>query len=437
VNVLPTKANWLWLVLVVAVVAYLHVFVFHKLTTADDVFFSAALDHQSLYEYLRFRYHHWTGRLPIEAALVLVINRMWLWRMLNCLMLLLLCYGVGKSAFARSQGLPGAVACTFVLLILVTPRVLWEGGWWVTGSFNYLWPAALGAYGALPFMDRSPRGALRYSSHLVAAGLAAYNEQVGLVLICLLPWLLIAAKSRRTEFLWKIAIVVFVALNWTIAVTAPGVHHRFVLEHRWFANFDALAWHEKANLGLGLVKQGILDPGNLLVVLLAATTVPPLLASTASRFAKATILLGLTYIGCGFLVVHIAPTSRWASAYLVSSISGQNAAYPKAYLAMAVSQFAIACLATAVALAFRQSPRKMLFIAWALLVALASIAVLGWSPTVYASGSRVFFVAEMILLAVTCHVIAATREVHGGRAFAAVMTLAAMAASLRLWNLAT
>ena len=433
---MATKASWLWFALVVACVAYLHVFVFQKLTTADDPFFSAALDHQSLSAYLRFRYHHWTGRIPIEAALVLVIKQMWLWRMLNCLMLLLLCHAVGKSAFARRQGPPGAVACTFVLLMLVTPRVLWEGAWWVTGSFNYLWPTALGAYGCLPFMDRRPRGALRNSSHLVAAGLAAYNEQVGLVLICLLPPLLIAGKSDRTESSWKIAILLFVGLNFAIALAAPGVHHRFVLEHRWFANFDALAWFEKANLGLGLVKQGILDPGNLLVVLLAVATVPPLLAGTATRLAKATIILGLAYIACGCLVVHLAPTSRWASAYLVSPISGQNAAYPKVYLAMAASQFAIACLVTAAALAFRQSARKTLFVAWALLVALASIAVLGWSPTVYASGSRVFFVAEIILLAVTCHVVAAMKDVLGHRVFAAMMILAAMAASLRLWNLA-
>ena len=436
-SVVATKSGWLWFALVVAGVAYLHVFVFQKLTTADDPFFSAALDHQSLSGYLRFRYQHWTGRIPIEAAMVLVIRQMWLWRILNSLMLLLLCHAVGKSAFARHQGLPGAVACTFVLLMLVTPRVLWEGAWWVTGSFNYLWPTALGAYGSLPFMDPRPRGALRNSSHLVAAGLAAYNEQVGFVLICLLPPLLLAGKSERTGSWWKTAIVLFVGLNWTIALTAPGVHHRFVLEHRWFANFDALAWFEKANLGLGLVKQGILDPGNLLVVLLAVATVPALLAGKVSRWAKTTMIFGLGYIACGPLVVHLDPTSRWASAYLVSPVSGQNAAYPKVYLAMAVSQFAIACLVTAAALAFRQSPRKTLFVAWALLVALASIAVLGWSPTLYASGSRVFFVAEIILLAVTSHVVAAMKDVHGHRVFAGMMLLAAMAASLRLWDLAT
>lgn len=429
---------WLWLALVLASVFYLHAFVFHKLTTADDPFFSAALDHQGLLDFLRFRYLHWTGRVPIEMAMVLIINHMALWKTLNALLLLLLCHSVGRIGFGRSMGFPATIACTFALLMLLPPGVLWEAAWWVSGSFNYLWPVALAAYGCLPFFDRRERGVMQHSSHILACGLAAYNEQVGFVLLCLLVPLLVFRETSRSGAAWDVILVVFVAVNWMVTLTAPGVQHRFLLEHRWFANFDTLGAPEKVNIGLGLIKQSVLDPRNLLIALLAAIAVRALPASLASRFAKLALLTGLVFIASNYLVALVAPAdSRLAAAYLVKSVAAIHAAYPKVYLVMAVALFSIACLVLATALVFRRSGKESLFVAWAIAVGLASVAALGWSPTAYASGSRVFFVAGVVFLAVTCRALAAASERFGPRTFHATMLVAGAIATMRTWQLAS
>src|SRR3546814_19449727 len=97
---------------------------------------------------------HWSGRVPIEATLVLVINHPWVWRLINAAMLLLFCHSAGRLALA-STGKSGATTTSlaFAFLMLVSPDMLYPAAWWMTGSVNYLWPAALGLYGMLAFAE--------------------------------------------------------------------------------------------------------------------------------------------------------------------------------------------------------------------------------------------------------------------------------------------
>lgn len=429
---------WGFLALVVASVFYLNIFVFHKLTIADDPFFSAALDHQGLLDFLRFRYWHWSGRIPIEMAMVLIINHMAVWKVLNSLMVLLLCYSIGRIGFGRHLEVPASMACAFALLMLIPPRVLWEAAWWVSGSFNYLWPVALGAYGSLHFFDRRERSAPHKVSLIVASGVAAYNEQVGFVLLCLLVPLLLRRIATRTCSAWDIAHIVFVAVNLAIALAAPGIQHRYQLEQaRWFANFETLGVLEKVNIGLGLIKQSVLDSQNLLVAVFAAVAAGSVVASPASRLARIGLLTGLAFIGSNYLVALLAPVdSRLAAAYTVKSVAAINAAYPKVYLVMASSLFSIACLVIATTQVFRRSGRESIFVAWALLAGLASIAALGWSLTADASGSRIQFVGDVVFVAVTCRVLVVVREQFRPAMFRSVMLVVGSVAAWRTLQLA-
>src|SRR3546814_12761108 len=60
------------LLFVFAAIVALHVFALGHRFVADDAWFARILDRQPLGEFLAFRYMHWSGRVPIEATLVLV-----------------------------------------------------------------------------------------------------------------------------------------------------------------------------------------------------------------------------------------------------------------------------------------------------------------------------------------------------------------------------
>src|SRR3546814_7372418 len=132
------------LLFVFAAIVALHVFALGHRFVADDAWFARILDRQPLGEFLAFRYMHWSGRVPIEATLVLVINHPWVWRLINAAMLLLFCHSAGRLALA-STGTSGATTTSlaFAFLMLVSPDILYPAAWWMTGSVNYLWPAAL------------------------------------------------------------------------------------------------------------------------------------------------------------------------------------------------------------------------------------------------------------------------------------------------------
>lgn len=427
---------WIGFALVVASLFYVDFSIVHKTAYADDMYFSSALDNRGLFEFLRFRYETWSGRLPIEMATVIIIHHMLLWRAVNSLMMLLLCYSIGRIGFGRHLRWPAAVASVFALLMLVPPSILGESAWWVSGSFNYLWPAALAAYGSLHFLDSRERSQLHKVVLIVVSGLGAYNEQIGFVLLGLAVPLLLRRIYSKSCSTWDVVYVAFVAANWMIAIAAPGMRVRYQDEQRtWFANFETLGVLDKINIGLELIGKFVVNGQNLLVAVLVACAAVSLCSSPASRFARIGLYIGLAFIGLQFLLtLAIPPDSKVAVMYAFKSVGAMEAASSKAYEMMAFSMFAIACLVISTAHVFWRSGWEAIFVAWALLVGLASIAALGWSPTAHASGARIQFVCAIIFVAVTCRVIVAVKDEISPGFFKGAMILATSVAALRVLN---
>src|SRR3546814_19217254 len=102
---------------------------------------------------------HWSGRVPIEATLVLVINHPWVWRLINAAMLLLFCHSAGRLALA-STGKSGATTTSlaFAFLMLVSPDMLYPAaviGWARERIAIYKAPKSVDLVDALP---RNPSG---------------------------------------------------------------------------------------------------------------------------------------------------------------------------------------------------------------------------------------------------------------------------------------
>jgi hypothetical protein len=405
-------------VLMVLSVAYLHAFVLDKQAGTDDVFFSHALDDKGFREYLLFRYERWSGRLPIEAVLVLIINHMVLWKVLNSLMLLLLCFSVGRLGFGQGTGPIAATGFAYCLLLLMPSSVLWDSAWWVTGSINYLWPVALACYGALQFFDRRPYHPLRTASFVLASGLSVYNEQVALVSICILvPVHLRLLWQGRSTVMDKVH-AAFMACNLMVAASAPGNLNRYLREQMtWFPDFGELTFLEKLNNGLGRVVGGMINHGNLLVLVLALVMVALLIKHKSGLLGRGLLIGGLLFISAGYLVGPVFPSgSAIAKAYSVPAISAANAAWPSVYVVMTISLCAIACLVLAQVRLREQTPAEALFSGWVLAAGLAATCAMGWSPTVHASGDRTLFVCAVLFAIMTCRAAVLFREAHGAMA---------------------
>lgn len=437
--VLRRHGDWLLLGAVVLAVCVLHVVAFGNRHIADDAWFASALDSRDILDFLAWRYRDWSGRIPIEAAVVLLVSHPWWWKLGNALAWLLFCFAAGRVSLGRT-GMPASrsTVIAFGLLMLMSPGVLYPAAWWMTGSVNYLWPVALGLFGLMAWTGRDERGFLARAAFLLASGLAMYNEQVAIALLPAAAILVgLRARQRRLQG-WDVAQFAFMAANALVVFMAPGSRRRFLSEQALrFPDFATLDAMDKATIGIGLVLDGLVDSANWLlaaVIVMAGALVLRSPARTGTRL----VLLGmLSFLALGYLVAvpGFPGADGLQSLHAVPPLDGATANSSRAYALAAWSCFAVACLLAACVAALWRSRREALIAALALSLGLGSLLAIGFSPTAYASGPRVQFVCQVGFLLVAARLVEEVRGRFGARASALVLACLAGAAAYRVSGL--
>ena len=386
----------------------LHFAVFDRRPDMDDAYFADALDRQTLGEFLLDRYLHWSGRLPIDAAAALLLDHLWIWRLVNVCMVAWLCASVGRLGFGRRLDPFAGTACAFALLWCMPSPVLRDAAWWVSGSFNYLWPTAAGLAAMVPLFDRRVRSPWAWAGLALAGGFGAYHEQVAVAMLGIgLPraaWLAHTKRLGRGEVVVLASIMVNAAINFG----APGIQHRFVVEMgNFYPTFDQLTLWDKGVLGLEVVAK-LARSSNALMVLSCGAVIALSLRSTMPRGARTGVLAS-----CALLVAAMAMSSNALPPVLVT--------------------FAISGLVAGMALVLREHDRReAAWFAWSMCVGIGTLAAMALSPTVHGSGARTAFAACVTLMVATCRMTAEVRERFGPRVFAWIITAAATLATLRV-----
>lgn len=423
----------LWPLLALAIIAAIHVFAISSGRVADDFYFAAALQDRTLGEFLAFRYESWSGRLPIELLLVMVVQHVWLWKIANAMMVLLLCHSACRVARV-GKSLPAPSLLALALLMLMSPAVLNESAWWTTGSVNYLWPAALGLYGLLAFLETPPHGSVQRIFSLLASGFAMYNEQLALVLLPATLCLMFIRWRERRWRRWDIAHIIFMVANAWVAFSAPGTHNRYLAEQALrFPSYTDLDILDKVAIGLELVFKSTINSSNLLVGLLVLFASVLTLRAPVGNSTKVVLLAALSFLAVNYLLVFPAFDGFGMHRfYGLPAVGGGSASSSRLYFLCAWSGFAIACLVIASVTPFWRSHRELVLVASTLLLGLTSLSALGFSPTSYASGSRIHFICQLAYLLVVLRLLPKIQEEFGARLYSYALTLIGLLAAYRI-----
>ncbi|MCC8361746.1 DUF6056 family protein [Lysobacter sp. A6] len=387
----------------------LHVAVFDRKPDYDDAYFAAALDHQTLGAFLLERYMRWSGRLPIDAFAALLLDHLWIWRIVNVAMVVWLCASAARLGFGRRLGPFAGTGCAFALLWCMPSPVLRDAAWWVSGSFNYLWPTAAGLAAMVPLFDRRTRGPWAWAGIVLAGGFAAYHEQVALAMLGIgLPrvaWLWRTKRLGRGEVVLMVSILVNAAINFG----APGIQHRYVVEiGNFYPTFDQLTLWDKGVLGLEVLAK-LARSSNVLLVLSCGALVALSLRATMPRGARIGVLAA-----CALLVVAVIAPKLLPPVLVACALVG---------------------LVAGIGLVVQEDDRReAVWRAWTLAVGFGTLAAMAMSPTVHGSGSRTSFVACIALLIATCRLLVEVRARFGQRAFAWTMGAACVVALLRVFE---
>ncbi len=436
------RRSGVWLpALLVLTVTGLHLAAIGNTPVADDHYFSKALQERSLIEYLQFRYQRWTGRLAIEAVLALLVAHGLAWKLLNSAMLILFCHSAGRLGLrgAGREMMPGAPALlAFALFLLMAPAVLYESAWWRTGAINYLWPAATGLYSLLALTDRNRNTPLRRLACLLSAGFASQQEQFALLLLPVATWLMLTDRDARPrDRAWDLAQWLFMLANAALLFWAPGSRNRYFAEiGTHFPDYGSLDLFDRAAIGVELMHAGMVDPANLLAVVAAALALVLLVRWPTGALVKATLMLPLAYVLVLALAQTVLPDPHALRGYFAPPPMGGAAASSlrtyamHAWLATVSVGLALAC-----SLALARTPLDLLRNVAVFALGLGLVFVLGHSPTAYASGSRIHFVAQVVLLVATLGLLGALRERFGARAWWLAVSLIAVLALSRILGL--
>ncbi|SEK57137.1 hypothetical protein SAMN05428989_0372 [Pseudoxanthomonas sp. GM95] len=419
---------------VLAGIACIHLFGISDAPVADDAYFAKMLSQYSLGDYLIHRYHTWTGRLPIEGLLVVLVHHTWIWRACNAVLMALLIVATARLArvgTALSQG--GAMALVFALFMLITPQIQFESSRWLTGSLNYLWPAALGLWSLVPLVEGKAYGWPQRLGFCLAASLAAYCDQLALALVPLALGLLIwrARQGRATR--WDIAQALLLVANAAFALSAPGNAQRFHEEQGMrFPNFADLDVLEKLRIGLGLIARAFSDPYNYLVELLGVLVLVLLWRAPLSRWLKG-VLGAVLVVSLAQVALVLTPLSGHAlRAWLPMRLDGDVVFFAGNYAVTAWTLFSVGCLMIACACCFWRSTSEALRMLGVLLLGLASLGMMGFSPTAYLSSMRIAFLCAMALVIVGTRLFARLPQVYGPGMSRALVAVTLLLASWRI-----
>lgn len=412
----------------------------------DDMMYRDALRDRRLFEYVAHRYQVWSGRFLIDSTTVAMVQSVTLWRLCTTAMTTLLFGMLAYYLGAVRRPLQMGMLCAG--LFLIDAEVARPAFWWMTGSFNYAWPLALGTVALLPFARPDlPRRIFLLT--LPAAVYACNHEQVGVLLFgleaVLAVWLWRQGRLRG----WHLLQMAVGAVSLLTVVLAPGTSARFSVHTTyWFPQYLQLDLVERVFSGFQLAFGHVFAAGNAVTFLLAVALLGTVWQQTRDAVDRVLAIVPVAIFSLPMAAQLIGPGRTEANRLLEIAnfpagrtgrdrfqeywigLAG-NAVEPMLYLQFLMSCIGTLCIGMGLYRALARDTRWGRGLAPLLWTAgIGSTAMVGLSPSLYASGARIFFFQDMLSLVLLCAVVAQLQS-RGVRRLLVVVALPLTAVGIR------
>ena len=397
----------------------------------DDSWFAMVSADYTLGGFLLYRYQLWTSRLLIEGALVLLASHsFWIWRLLDSLVMLLGIYAMtelcGLKKNRKSLGL------LFFLCLLIPMEILRSAGWIAT-SLNYLWPCCLGMYGLLPikrFWEEKTFRTWEYVTFTAAIIFSANMEQTVALLLGFYG-LFVVAYIYRKKWIQKeskialpgyaVVILVLLIASIVFVMTCPGNANRSLEETMtWFPQYPDYGLGDKLAIGyLSTMSYYVAGLHSQMILLAFATVL--MMALWEQKKKVGGIIAGMTCTALFLLgpvvretfLIQIFGNYRGYYELLGNEYLSKHDLCPHTSGLVFLEGFLFAVLLAVLVwelYCLYGKTGKMAICGIALLAGLLSRLMVGFSPTVYASGYRTTMFLTVILIMISARIIADMQE---------------------------
>jgi hypothetical protein len=364
----------------------------------DDGWFMMISKEYNLLEFLKWRYANWSARLFPETMLYLIfLVPLFVHHFISACAWFL--YSFSFVRLFHQQVSRKKFLLAFFSLGFIHVTIMKDALFWLTGATNYLWPLALGVFALIPYADsffREKKTAI-WPYILPALLFAFSNEQlivcvVGIALVYH-GAMLFKKRPHNHSLLVLTGLFVFGLLTMYFA---PGNALRMEQEvAMWMPDFHKLSIFSRVMRGTSWLFEGwqtkLLLPFLLILVL-------SLLIDHSKVLAKITC----GYLTFFFLLVYNFP-DKFTNFRLISERlwveplkAGRFFAGP---VVNAAAPYVLWLLffGLIIALSITVTQEKI-FVSLSYMAALLASVLMWLSPTMYASGARVFMCSSIFLI---------------------------------------
>jgi len=408
------------------------------LPKTDDTANFELLENLGLWGWLQQRMEFWQLRLFSDFFFIVFLHNLALWKIVNSAVASLLMLGLWRASFGpdflkdlreRGRALFLAAALICMLFFFIFPNTITSSSFWYSGSFNYLWPVTALVFGLTPFIfflrGGDPYGRkIWFPLGLFASFCAGFTEQTTLVALGVSAIILLYSllKKRKVPLLLIIHFAVIAACAAVFLVSVfSSTRLTGGTELALFPEFATYGKRDMLQLGVHVYNTHLLRSSSLLFLALAL--IAGVLAFTRLKgrhvFFKILALFPAFYIFLNIVPFRLVLSGAWNHSVFVDRVPNQVSAFnydpalwfdylyrvpplgwglePHDLFMASLGLAAVLCVFFTLFFAFRAAFDRLLA-CLLYLAAFGSGVIMGFTPTIFASGNRPFFIANILIL---------------------------------------
>lgn len=384
-----------------------------RLYDGDDVNHMGAVKRfGSAYEFMKAQYNNTNGRYFTSIIMVYVMDKnIWLWRILNSIVLFGLLYYVINIIKIIYK--PVKIEFLIIALMVLSTYGLFSSGihtqsvTWVTGSFNYLWPtSALICYFYFLFNYIYNNRSVKLYEFIILIPIVMYAtniEQAGLVFIAMtIIWMIYYIIKNKTydKYLLLLFIVGCVSFYFVYSSPAQGIRYNAEIKN-WYPIFKEMSYITQIIQGYSYT----VLYGFFLNNFAYAITLSLLLYIIIKREYQNKIYNFIIFMPIIYSLIYYI--GRVKQELVSNSIFYNLVSFSQRYIKNNMDEPYISVIIGSIMLLIviffiikmKWSKKENKYLAYLLFLAgIFSSLILSFSPTIYVSGERIWFVPYGVFL---------------------------------------
>lgn len=342
----------------------------------------------NFFSFLSSRYSHWSSRIIIEFFTLLSVQHNFFWRVINTLSLTAM--SVIPAYLFNFKKKPALLMISTSLVLMIPISMFSETGWIATTT-NYSWVlSAFLGFLMITLKKDHKISLVAWALSLILVAYAGNLEQMCIVLIIVIP---IIAYYFYGQKWWLLAPHYLIVLgNLALIYFCKGNKLRFVKEvSNRFPDFTSLTLFRKIELGYSSSLKSLFFDGHILFLVLGIV-----LFIALSKSHNVFILFVGSVPLISFLIFNLFSGILNNKLKIIDTVLGSfnkygtsfKLSHPTTWMTDFVMLFITACIVVALICILKTDSIQLFSVLLMLFLAFITRLILGFSPTVWASGER-------------------------------------------------